>query len=212
MSDNEERPPEPTPIAGEIASGIFQIMNTALKMGANITKGVAEITSGGEPVRPPKGTQDPINSMLHYGATTVSNVIRLVIPSNTTQAANTQTVKPPTDSTNASVPQKNIPTVRQGSTLRVPLMIENPHAEPYLDMAFQCFSIVTDTLADGVALRLDNVRLEPEVLNIAPGDFEKLTVYVDVPNDAAVGMYEIIIGQEAAGFETQIPVHVIEHE
>lgn len=211
MSDNQESPKEQTPIAGELASGILQIMNTALKMGANITKGAAEITSAGDSVAPPRSTQDPINSMLHYGAATVSNIIRLVLPISKTTDSHGQphnTTQSP--QSNSVAKQQNIPTVRQGSTLRIPLMIENPHNDPYVDIAFKCLSIVTDTLADGIALGLENVRLEPKTLTVLPGDFEKLTVFIDIPENVAIGKYEVIVGQEIGDYEFEIPVHVIE--
>ncbi len=215
MSDDDKRPPEQTPIAGEIASGIFQIMNTAMKMGANITKGAAEITAAGEPVQPPKGTEDPINSMLHYGAATVGNVIRLVLPKPQGEAPGAPASPVSQGATSPSAPpqpQQNTPTVRPGSTLRIPLMIENPHAQPQVDQVFQCLSIVTETLADGDPLRLDHVRLEPPVLTVEPNDFEKLTVFVDVPENAAPGLYEVIIGHEVGDFQMRLPVNIVANE
>ena len=72
------------------------------------------------------------------------------------------------------------------------------------DISFVCLEIrlLERTSSDG-DYSSDWVRFEPQSLTIAPNDFEKLTVFIDVPEDAAQGRYQTSIGLDS---NTQIAV------
>ena len=102
-----------------------------------------------------------------------------------------------------------MPTVHCGSTLRIPLSVENPGQEPMAEMRFACLAVSGGEVSAGELLEAKAFRFEPELLSVAPRDFEKLTVYVDVPETAAPGLYEAKIGPSPGDFEIVLRLQVI---
>jgi hypothetical protein len=104
-----------------------------------------------------------------------------------------------------------MPRVRAGSTLRVPLSIENPGAERMDDMRFACLALARapgSVPAKGAPLGIDDVRFQPLPLSVGPRDFEKLTVFVDTRPDTAPGRYDLTIGLPGGAFQMTIPFEV----
>jgi hypothetical protein len=93
--------------------------------------------------------------------------------------------------------------------LRIPLSIENPSAEPMAGLSFTCLEISGGDATSGLPLTRQDVRFEPASLSVAPRDFEKLTIFVDVPEGAATGLYRARIGLAAGGYETSFAFRVI---
>ncbi len=107
------------------------------------------------------------------------------------------------------------PSVKQGNSLRIPLSIENPSGEALTGLRFQCLGIESAAPVEAHA-EMPGLRCEPESLTIAAHDFEKLTVYIDVPARAQPGAYTAALGlagqaEEGAGenFRTTITFHVL---
>ena len=194
-----------------IGDGIRDMISTTLSLGASMAKMVAEATAGGHKVAPPQN-QDPINGIVHYSVISVVNVVSTVA-SNANQVR-TAAASAPAQTTKTSAPspeptdaqQHNLPTVHRGATLRIPLSIENPGTEPMIEMSFVCLEMrLIKREGDEGSYSLDWVRFEPPMLSIAPNDFEKLTVFIDIPEDATVGRY-----QTSIGLHTNVPVAVID--
>ncbi|MGD8859663.1 MAG: hypothetical protein PVI30_06615 [Myxococcales bacterium] len=83
-----------------------------------------------------------------------------------------------------------LPRAEAGGSLRIPLSIENPSAHEMHGLRFEAEPMRGPDDGSGMAeIAAERVRLQPEVLDIAPGDFEKLSVQVDVPSDARLGTY-----------------------
>jgi len=89
-------------------------------------------------------------------------------------------------STHASPNRGSSARTQPGERLRLPMSVENPGKETMSDLRFEVLPI---TGPEGHVLPASSVRLEPEVLHIAPGDFEKLLVEVQIPSDAPSGSY-----------------------
>ena len=189
-----------------IADGVRAMISTTLDIGASMAKMVAEATSGGRSVASPPN-QDPVNAIVHYSVVSVVNVVSTVAssasqarpaaapqsPASPPGEAQTTAATPPADSQ-----QSNQPTVHRGAALRIPLSIENPGAEPMTDISFVCLEIrLLERTSSGGDYSSAWVRFEPQSLTIAPNDFEKLTVFIDVPKDAALGHYQTSIGMDS---------------
>jgi hypothetical protein len=94
----------------------------------------------------------------------------------------------------------------------MPLSIENPGPEPMSDIEFRCLRMTggqADEDKPFAPLTSQALRFVPQLLTIAPRDFEKLTIYIDVPQETAPGRYQAIIGPEDGSFETTLNFEVI---
>jgi hypothetical protein len=116
-------------------------------------------------------------------------------------------VAPPPEARAAQ--ESSLPTVHCGATLRIPLSVENPNPEAMSEMRFACLEVSGGEVSLGQVLGPDDFRFEPELLSVAPRDFEKLTVYIDVPETAAPGLYEATIGPSPGDFEIVLRLNVI---
>ena len=185
----------------DVADGLTELVAKTLELGVSMARIVAEATSGGKGVQPPR-TQTPINAIVHYGVISVVNVISTVTKSisetaRTAESSLADTQATRQDKTPDQTPQtaSKRPTVHQGASLRIPLSIENPKNTALTDMFFICSKIeLLDAYDEGDGFSKDWVRFEPDTLSIAPNDFEKLTVFVDVPDTGQTGLYRMTIG------------------
>lgn len=193
--------------ASDIVNGVGEVVGAVLGIGAAVAKTVAQATSGGKEVPAPSGG-GPINAMVHYGVAAVSNVVGTVLSSVNVGAAPARPAKSAAPSSPA--PQATtLPRVRRGASLRIPLSIENPGDEPMRGMSFTCLRMNGGKADAGTPLRERALRFQPETLDVAPKDFEKLTVYIDTAPDTAPARYEAVIGLDQGVFETTIVFEVI---
>ena len=155
---------------------------------------------------PPPSSQGPLNEAVHYGVSTLTNVLRLVVAPVQSAVRSTQTGQASGTSAPAAAATTGRPTVAAGSTLRVPLSIENPGPQSTGPLDLQCLRVDAQSATGGERLGAANVRLEPRVLTIAPRDFEKLTVFVDTPSTTAPGIYLAVVG--TATFQTAVEFEV----
>jgi hypothetical protein len=170
----------------DIATGVIALIDAALGVGTALTKSVAAATANGNPVKePPPGTA-PIPVMIHYSLAVVTNIASLVTDAvKGASARRTTSTAGPSDGAG--------PRVRAGATLRVPLSIENPSDRPMKGLAPLVRAVRRDGKDASADLPPKTVSFAPATLNVAPRDFEKLTVFVAVPEGAHAGRYEITL-------------------
>lgn len=186
----------------ELLEGLTELFNASLGFGAALARAAARLTGGAPP--PPKN-DGPFDALMHYSITTVGNVLR--VAGSATGGVTTGRPAPAAPGQAAAQGQAT-PTVTAGATLRMPLSIENPGVEPMIELRFGCLEMAGGTAGLGEPLDVGVVRFEPDVLTIAPRDFEKLTVFIDIPATTAPGGYRATIGLPDGGFQVQIPFEV----
>ncbi|MDZ4719360.1 MAG: hypothetical protein SH847_12970 [Roseiflexaceae bacterium] len=207
----------------EITAGIGNIVVAALGVGAALAHTAARVTSVGMPVPEPPVPQTPVGDLVHYSVQTVGNLVSLMTstvggiiqlrpdpPTGDPPTAAEPPVPAPAPKPAAPAsPAPQIPVVRAGSTLRLPLMIENPGAEPMAEMVFICMEV--RGIAHGVGPRVsaESIRFLPTSLNVAPRDFEKLTVFIDTIQATAPGRYEVLISTTSKAFEMTLRFEVL---
>lgn len=197
---------------GELARSVSQVVSSALGVGAALTRLAARSTARG-PLPEVRRETEPVAAMVHYGVVTLRNVAGLV--TGGAQFLKVKAGMAPAAGDSAGPAQgaasPRLPSVHQGATLRMPLSIENPGDQPLGPIEFCVAQIeYRGTGAAGAApLTGAAVRFAPGELSIRPHDFEKMTIYVDVPQDAATGPYHALIGSAAGNFRTEISFDVL---
>ena len=232
MMDEEKRDRQETPDAGEgteagpdtqaLIQGLTGVVTAALGVGAAMAKATAEATARGRQVpAPPDGGFNPINVMVHYSLAAMINVMGVVaegigeVKQAATGPVGGPDVQPPPAGqppTATAAQESNLPTVHCGATLRIPLSVENPGQVVMSEMRFACLEVSGGEVSAGEIMGPGAFRFEPELLSVAPLDFEKLTVYVDVPDTVAPGLYEAKIGPSPGDFEIVLRLNVIPAE
>lgn len=183
--------------AEDLTRSVTELVGAVFNVGAAMAKTVAQATAGDKLLTDPIGPQGPLNLIIHYGMTAASNIVRTVASSSPTTSAGA------TDRPAAATG----PSVIAGSTLRMPLSIENTGSSPMESLEFRCSTIQVLKAGDGQRLGVSNVRIAPAKLSIAPRDFEKLTIFVDTTAMSAPGTYRAVIG--AGTFETSVQFEVL---
>lgn len=196
-------------VEGDIVANVSDVVVSVLGIGAAVAKTFAEASSSNTAALPPQDSSKPINAMVHYGMIGMTNIVSSVVSSVSTenQQHNAATQQQPNDKPRPQQPVT--PVVTRGTTLRIPLSIENPGDAPMQDMAFNCFSLETDSTMAGEALDKSALSFQPEILNIAAKDFEKLTVFIETTEATVPGNYTAIIGIGSAHFETKVSFEVV---
>ena len=192
--------PHETP-AQALATSMAGVVDAALEVGVLLARVVAQATAPGRPVEAPAANTSPIEAIVRYGVTAMGNVASAawsstdglrkagssVLRSAGSKAASA-TKTPSTRSAASSGPR-----VQPGATLRVPLSVENPGDTPMRELSPRVRAI-RRAGADATSVIVpESVRFTPGLFDVAPRDFEKLTVYVPVPQDAPEGTYEVIL-------------------
>jgi len=205
----------PGPGAQELVGEMTNVVLATLGVGAALAKTVAQATAGGRAVPEPESVSSPLNLITHYSVATVMNVIKLVTNSVSEVSDASRGVRQPvppggarSEAAGKSGAQSGLPAVHCGTTLRIPLSIENPGSAPMNDLRLACLNLEGGN-GEGTGLTLQAIRLEPAVLSVAPHDFEKLTIFITVPPEAALGRYRARIGLDNGGFETILEFEVL---
>lgn len=208
-----------------LAEGLSEVVNAAFGVGAAIARTLAEATASDKGVSKPETGQGPLGEMVHYGVTTVTNVIGLVVSMmGSAKSSNEEANQPFTSNQNktaesatgaegsatkAEMRTPSIPTVHQGGTLRMPLSLENPGDQAMENLVFVCQEMLARRIAAGQPLAEGAVRFQPERLDIAPKDFEKLTLLIDTDEQTAAGQYVAHIGVAEGGLEINVEFEVV---
>jgi hypothetical protein len=193
--------PHETP-AQALATSMAGVVDAALEVGVSLARVVAQATAPGRPVEAPAANTSPIEAIVRYGVTAMGNVASAawsstdglrkagssVLRSAGSKAASATKTAPSARSAASSGPR-----VQPGATLRVPLSVENPGDTPMRELSPRVRAI-RRAGADATSIIVpESVRFTPGLFDVAPRDFEKLTVYVPVPPDAPEGAYEVIL-------------------
>lgn len=205
----EEREDRLTDATTRLTSNLLSLWDPWLRMGESLARTVAEATSGGKGVEEPEDAQRPLAAIVHYGWATVGNVLGVLTSGLNVVVKPTNGQSTPTTSPGPEPAVSRTPSVHRGSTLRIPLSIENPGGAGDYELSFTCTRLAFDGDASGPILESDAVRLEPNALVVAPYDFEKLTVLIDTHEDNAPGSYEAVIASEAGGFEIPLRFEIV---
>jgi hypothetical protein len=170
-----------------LATGVAQLIDAVFGVGAAVARATAEATGRGAKCPPPEPGAASFTAMVHYGVIAAGNMISLV-----SGAAGRVPKAAPSNA--ASKPsERSIPRVRPGAKLRVPLSIENPSDRPMLGLSPRLRRVFLTGIESPAALSSDAVQFIPANLDVLPRDFEKLTVSVTVPENAAAGRYDLIL-------------------
>jgi hypothetical protein len=197
-------------VADDVAKSVSETVGALLGVGVSVARLFARATAQpGHEVTVSPG-QGPLSEMIQYGVATAANIIR-VIPATLNDASRVarDTAQTASRSTAAQGAGTGVPTVRLGSTLRVPMSIENPTDQPMNDMRFKILRVASEPSGNGTSLPAGAIRFEPQVLTVGARDFEKLTVLVDVPSGTAPGRYDASIGLVEGSFELSFVFDVV---
>jgi hypothetical protein len=178
---NEPKPPN------DLAGGMVELVNAVLGIGAALTKTAASVTAGGKPVEAPPQGAAPISVMIHYSLAVVTNVVSLVTDTMKGRTADAAGLASRASGAAAG------PRVRPGASMRVPLSIENPSDRPMSGLAPLVRAVRRNGKDASADIPVSAVRFAPTAINVAPKDFEKLTVFVAVPETAPAGSYEVTL-------------------
>ncbi len=204
-----------------LAEGVSDVINAAFGVGAAITKTLAEVTAVGKPVANPNTPQGPLGEMVHYGVTTLTNVIGLVVSvvgGATGGTADSGSGKDASTDARATEPMSTsekdraatrLPRVHQGGTLRIPLSMENPADLPMENLVFACQDMRGTRISAGQPLTETALCFQPERLDIAPKDFEKLTLLINTDAQTAPGDYVAHIGVDNGDLEIKVEFEVL---
>jgi hypothetical protein len=188
MAEHKDPPPSP-----DIATGVANVIDAALGVGVSLARVAAEATALGRTVEPVPADTPAISAIVRYGVAAVSNLASAVV-------SGASTLKPsvgPGRAAPAGTPapaggRPAGPRTTPGATLRVPLSVENPSDRPMRDLRPRLRSLRRGTVDALDIISADCVRFAPEAFEVAPHDFEKLTVSVSVPAETPAGDYEVV--------------------
>lgn len=200
---NEKNAGDKAAASESVAAGVSEVVTAALGVGAAMFRTLAEATAMGKPVAPAASGEGPFAELIHYGIETASNVARVVIrgiPS---------TVRPSAGAPPSPGPGPAYPTVHAGSTLRIPLSIENPTETEMIQMAFICEDIAYAGPQIERTLTPKHIVFQPAVLSVAPHDFEKLTVFISTDKETPPGVYSAKILLPGGAFESTLRFEVL---
>lgn len=187
---------------------VAHVVDAGLQLGASLARTLAGATGTADVA--PTGKL-PIDDIVRFGSATASNLMGLVASG---ARAGVDVSTKPTGAAGRSdkAPARNTPMVTVGSTLRVPLLVENPGQTPTRALTFATTSVVRAGCEDGeqcTCVPADGVTFTPETLVVAARDFEKLTVRLATPAEAPAGDYWAAVVAGDGWFSTVIAFSVV---
>ena len=147
---------------------------------------MAEATALGRTVPPVAPGTSALSAIVRYGVTAAGNVFGAVVSGVQGVKPSVGAVKTPSAARSAG------PRVARGATLRVPLSVENPSDRPMQDLSPRLRALRRGGIEANAAIAPEHIRFSPLAFEVAPHDFEKLTVTVSVPEDTPTGDYEVV--------------------
>lgn len=176
----------------DVATGVANVIDAALGVGVSLARALAEATAFGRAVEPvPSGTP-PISAIVRYGVAAASNLASALMSGAQELKPTIGTMKPTAASGGTAGRRGAGPRVAPGATLRVPMSVENPSDQPMRDLQPRLRAVRRGSADASAVIGADCIRFGPERFDVAPHDFEKLTVTVSVPPDVPAGDYEVV--------------------
>ena len=195
-----------------LADRLTEVVDAGLQLGASLARRLAEMT--GSPEQQESGV--PVDDLVRFGSDVAGNVLGLVAAGARTGvtlgARASRAVAPERRAGPRPAQTPTQPIVTRGSTLRVPLLVENTGQTPTRSLTFATTSLLRADCPDSgdcTCIPADAVSFAPESLVVAAHDFEKLTVRVAVPPDAPPGGYTASITAGDGWFSTTIGFSVL---
>ncbi|CAN7438140.1 hypothetical protein LJR225_002889 [Phenylobacterium sp. LjRoot225] len=194
------QPPPPSSPSEDLTRSVVDVIDAAFGVGVALARTAARVTAPTSEVATPVNDA-PIPAMIHYSLAAATNLVGMV---TTAISAGGRAAAPAPGQAPAS---RGGPRVRAGTTLRVPLSIENPGERPMTGLAPLVRAIRQEGV-EAVGLSAKDIRFAPASLEVAPRDFEKLTVFVTVPETAAPGRYEVVLALKDDGEDLPLSFEV----
>lgn len=177
-------------------------VDVVLKAGVVVTKGFADTVSG-SPQTVVSG-EAPLLAIVRHTSSGLSTLARVALEAARTGGQSAPSSSPasspaPSASsgpgpgpdaappTGTQGPTRSGPRVAPGETLHIPLSVDNPGSQPMADL----IPTVIGMRSGDADVAPPAVRFLPAKLTIAPHDFEKLVVAIDVPIDALPGPWQL---------------------
>lgn len=189
--------------AQELAASVAGVIDAALGVGVSLARVVAQATAPGKPIDTPPASTPPIQAMVQYGVTALGNVASAVVAGAdglrkagvgvAGMAASGASAAGAGKAARTAAAKSGGPRVQPGATLRVPLSVENPGERPMRGLSPRVRAVRRNGEDALALLPAETIKFSPGLFDVAPRDFEKLTVLVPVPADAPEGAYEIIL-------------------
>jgi hypothetical protein len=194
--------------APDLGRSLGHVVEAALEVGVSVSRALAQATAANGRLEPLPPATPALQAIVRYGVTAMGNLASAVVSGGqvlrqaagataTAAQAAAQAVSPAMAGTSAtSAGARGGPRVHAGATLRVPLSVENTGERPMqgLQPRVQALRHAGGNGADATSvIPVAAVRFAPERFDVAPRDFEKLTVFVAVPGDATAGAYELVL-------------------
>jgi hypothetical protein len=191
MTDKQASPSgnaETTP--PDLGASVAGVVDAVLEVGVSLARVMAQATASGGVVEPLPPSTPAFQAIVRYGVTAVGNVASALMSGGEALRKAGKGTTP-----SAAKPARGgSPTVQAGSTLRVPLSVENPGEQPMRDLSPRVRAVRRAAGADAASvIEPGSIRFEPVQFDVAPRDFEKLTVFVPVPDDTPAGNYQVVL-------------------
>jgi len=187
--------PSDTASSPDLGQSLAGVVDAVLGVGASLARVVAEATAPGGVVEPLPPSTPAFQAIVRYGVTAMGNVASALISGSERLRTGAGADASPSPSRGApAATRAGGPRVHPGATLRVPLSVENPGERPMTGLSPRVRALRVAGGADAPGLiAAETVRFAPGVFDVAPRDFEKLTVFVPVPEDMPAGAYELVL-------------------
>jgi hypothetical protein len=186
-------------IEEELLPKLADVVDAALGVGAALTRTLAQATTSRD--LPPVG-EAHLQDVARFGATAVGNLLGLIVDG---ARAGTRVAPTPGRRTASAAPA--VPTVTAGSTLRVPLLVENTGTTPTPALGFTVAGV--ERLDGAPAEGVGEATFSPESLVVGARDFEKLTVRIRTTPEASPGRYRVTVEGGDGWFSTSITLDVV---
>jgi hypothetical protein len=162
-----------------------------VRIGAGLARIAAEAASG--KAQPVQDGETPFQELVRHSATLIGSFVAVAADAARQAglgSANGTTPAP------ASTGAQDAPTapppaqlrIAPGGCLRIPLSVDNPGTEPMAGLKPTMLAVLD---ASGTPTKALKAAFEPAQLNVAPHDFEKLTIILKAARTATPGSYLI---------------------
>jgi hypothetical protein len=192
----------PRSVSEDLIPAVDELVRAILDVGVAITHSVARAADPALPAS--QAATGSVEQIIRNGTAAIAGVVRM-----TTDGVRAGRAAQPTNGASAAGSSTYRPTVTAGSELRMPLLIENPAADSTGPLVFAAISTVGPGGPDGSGLPAEQVRCEPETLQISGRDFEKLTVFVRTTPQTAIGEHRVQVGVPGTVFDTTVAFDVV---
>jgi hypothetical protein len=201
--------------ARPFTSNLLGLIEAALGVGESVARSVAQATTD-KPLAA-RENRPPLEEMVRLGVLSAGNVVSSVVGGAGMRARVPRDKTPATAATGTPGPTaeagQSRPRVTAGSTLRIPLLVENSSTAATDDVLFAARSIdqldAKQPSNAGTRPMTEAVSFTPPSLLIGPRDFEKLTVRIATSLDTAPGAYRAVIVGGDGWFSTEIHFDVV---